>query len=133
MKRLGFLAAMFLAVASYAGDPTTWGVCIEYLNSNTTARAPMDFAFQEGPRGSELAVWNLPTPKPTLAQLDAVLPQALAWKANQVAIAAADIDGMDLQMKAVIRALLKVVNERLPAEKKISEAELKAAIKESVR
>lgn len=125
-----FLMLASTAVCSLATGPEDYTLCLEYLATNyPDARAPKSFAFQQEQDGSLSIVWNLPSPKPTFAQLDAVKDQALAWKSNQVAEAAANIDGMELQPKSVIRALVKVVNDRLPAGQKITEAELKAAIK----
>jgi hypothetical protein len=89
----------------------------------------MDYAFSAGQDGLELVVWRLPVPKPTFAELDAVKDKALAWKSNQMAEAAANMQNVERQTKAAIRAVIKLVNERLPADKKITEDELKAAIK----
>ena len=44
----------------------------------------------------------------------------------------ADVDQMDAKLKAVVRALVRVINLRLPAAQKITADELKAAIKEEL-
>lgn len=120
-----------LGMADKADDYYT---CVEYMNTNQLVIHDINVVIRPNDQG-QLAFthWNIPVPQPTFAQIDTIMPQALAWKSNQVATAAADIDKMDLQLKAVIRALVKVVNDRLPAAQKITETELKAAIKDAAR
>ena len=135
MKRLCVaLACLCLCSTALAADTRDYYACVEYLNSNQVVVAGCNFMIQYDESGRLIfSHWGLPTPQPTFAQMDAIMPQALAWKSNQVATAAADIDKMDLQLRAVIRALLSVVNQRLPAAQKITETELKAAIKDAAR
>jgi hypothetical protein len=113
---------------------TDWAACVEYwYYSNVSTNVPslIDIVTMRGTSNFNVDFdWKV-TPHPNRASLLLIEPQALAWKSNQVAEAAADIDAMEI--KNVIRALVKTINLRLPADKKITEAELKAAIKESLK
>ena len=121
--------------ASEAAETTAveYEICAQYIcvQSNVVAVAPKDFALQGTTNGLAWATWNVAgVPRPTFSQLESVKAVALAWKTNQVAAKAAEIDNMDLQFKSVLRALVKTINLRLPADKKISEDELKTAIRQ---
>jgi len=119
------VSLLFFAGLSVAQDYQT---CLEYLARNTTAKPGMDFALVYGGKDGTKIQWNVPgVEKPTFTQLEAILPTALAWKSNQVAEAAADIDKMEI--KYVLRALVKTINKRIPADKQITEDELRVAIK----
>ena len=112
---------------------TEWATCVEYWYSvNVSSNVPHVMQIvnmtSDGEGGVDI-VWKI-TPSPTKSALVAMEPAALAWKSNQVAEAAADIDKMEI--KDVLRALVKTLNKRLPADKQVTEAELKAAIKAEV-
>jgi hypothetical protein len=132
MKKTIMLVMAMLAVNSaWAYDAVQYSAAVEYSYTNYSATMGVNFAFSaEGPSNTLMICrWELPVEKPTMEQLDAVMDQALAWKSNHVANAIADIDIMAPQLKDVIRALVKTINLRIPSNK-ITEAELKAAIKE---
>ncbi|MEI6972571.1 MAG: hypothetical protein WCL44_13765 [bacterium] len=131
MKRICLAAVCFCVGSSVlAGEVSDYYACVEYLNSNQVVLAGGDYMIQRNEQGQLLfSHWRLPAQQPTFAELDAIMAQALAWKSNKQATAAMDIDQIDPQIRAVIRALCRVVNQRLPAGQKITEAELKQAIK----
>jgi hypothetical protein len=83
-------------------------------------------------KGVYVSKWNLPTPQPTKQQIIDAWPQAEIWWINKQKTDESDIEKMPDQMKAVIKALVKVVNLRLPADKKITQAEMVAAIKDEL-
>ena len=127
------LLAQVVLSQTWATEPYEYNACVEYIYTNYNAQAPMNFVFIQTDSGLEIGRWTLPVPKPTFAQLDAVKVQALAWKSNQVSEAVSDIATMPQQLKCVIRALVKTINLRLPAGQKITEAEMKTAIKAEVQ
>lgn len=128
--QIAVVTILLAVIQGVAGGASDYPICLEYLAHDTAARPGLNYCLIAGTNGFQVH-WDVPgVPKPTFAQLDAILPQALAWKSNQVAEAAADID--KLEIKHVLRALVKTINLRLPSGQKITEEELKAAIKAEV-
>lgn len=130
------LLAACLSLSSLVGlaadDPAALSVAVEYLNSNSVVRTPQDFAFAWDGTNLVLSEWRLAPPKPTIPQLRAVVAQAAVWKAAKELDEKATVDLYDERLKAVVKALVKCINLRLPADKRITADELKAAIKEEL-
>ena len=125
--QIAVVTILLAVIQGIAGGASDYQTCLEYLTTNTTYKLGIDYFIQTSKDGRTI-YWAIDTqPKPTFAQLDAILPTALAWKSNQVAEAAADIDKMEI--KYVLRALVKTINKRIPADKQITEDELRVAIK----
>ena len=55
---------------------TEWFLVLRHLYPH--ARLPEDIALSDDGSGPRITAWNLPTPQPTPAELDAALPVALA-------------------------------------------------------
>ncbi len=132
MKHLLLLVVLVMApCVAFAVD---WESCVKYwysVNVSTNVPHTMNIVSMEGNNNAAVEItWKI-EPHPTKQQLITIEPLALAWKSNQVAEAAANIDAMEV--KNVLRALVKTINLRLPSGQKITEAELKAAIKEELK
>ena len=94
---------------AHATDPATYNTCAAYIcaQSNVVASAPGDFALQISGSVTNWAYWKVPAvPKPTLAQLNAVKTNALAWKV------AADSD-MDAKLDKLVKAFALVVLDEI--------------------
>jgi len=86
-------------------------------------------------RGTNFVIeqWDVPDmPKPTVAELSSAYTAATNWYPTTFPDPS-DYDlWQDDRMKATIKALIKVINLRLPAGQKITAAELKQAIKDKL-
>jgi len=137
MKRLLVLGLLFvLAETSFGSEAESeaeaLGASVQYLHTNLSLKAPIDFAFSWHGTNLVLEWYTTNAPAPTIAQLRSVKAVAVAWKANHDKDVASDVATYDDRTRAVIKALIKVINLRLPADKKITTEELKAAIKEEL-
>jgi hypothetical protein len=74
---------LLCSVPCFAAEPLVYDVCVQYAYSNYSPRVPFDFAFSYGTNGLYISTWTLPVPKPTLAELDSIKTNALAWKSQQ--------------------------------------------------
>ena len=129
MKHLLFIL-LALPCFCLASEPNEYAICIEYLTRSNPIVPPYDFRFQADEKGVHLVWTNEKWPKPTIAQLEAVKGEALEWHSNKVSEAAGNMVNVSDDIKIVIKALVKLVNKRLPANAKITAEELKQAIKE---
>ena len=125
MKTL--VVAFVVSMVAITASALEWETCLEYLFPNAIKNESWKVVhFPDG--STRIHDWKLTNAIPTQAQLESIEPQAIASRKAKEAAAAADIEKMPVQLKAAIRALLKTVNQRLPAGQKITETELKAAI-----
>ena len=119
-------AILTLMLTASMATALEWNTAIQYVaKDDPTAR----WILQDDGQGVYIRQWKSTVDKPTKAQLEAIEADAIAWSVEKKKTEESDIEKMEAQMKAVIKALVKVVNLRLPADKKISQAEMVAAIK----
>lgn len=139
MKRIAFLVILGLTLGScLAGEPASEinrFVCLSYWYHVNVAPCPIDevdrlkiFRLEDRVDGKGPQVlWNVEGhPAPTIAQLDGCWPQAHAWARDRKT----EYDqALSRELKSVVEALVKIANQRLPADKKITAQELKEAIR----
>ena len=128
---LTILAAIACMSITAKADPIHYYQAAAYWyheNVSTNVPAQMDFAkfYLEDDGSGIRLVWKIEgvTP-PTIAELVALSPTAHTWWKNREDTEDA---GTKLNNRAM-KALVKVINLRLPADKKITKAELIEAYK----
>ena len=76
-----------------------------------------------------ISEWNVSGRKqPAEQELNALSPAATSWYREYNLREEARIESLPLKLRAVIRAVCQVFNERLPVNERVTEVELEAAI-----
>ena len=110
MKKSLWAVMMFFAFIS-ASSALEWSICLQYLYQNADPAKAWILQDDSDGKGIYIAKWNLPDPKPTKDQLQAVETAAVTWYKNREAEKLADIENWsDESLKAVIKVLMAEIN-----------------------
>jgi hypothetical protein len=132
MKTL--LAIMLSLFTVTVAQATDWQACVRYWyfqNVSTNVPHTLEIVSMYGNDNASVQIgWLIPGPHPTREQLIALEPAALVWQSNREKDSKAAIKEVSPEVvKAIVAAIVKTVNKRLPADKQISAPEMTDAIK----